>query len=69
MSRFQEHRVVMTRMVQLASERTYDNGHMRFKGDGLAGERMTVINDFLGDIEVCVLLLKTDASFAMIAGC
>jgi hypothetical protein len=43
--------VKLVRIAQLSSAATYDNGTSRYRGDGLEGERVTVIADFMDDIE------------------
>ena len=48
---FQEHKVMLTRIVQLTSEATYNNGRMRFTGNGLKGERETVKKKWFSELE------------------
>lgn len=43
--------VMLTRIVQLASGKTFQNGSMRFPGKGLEGERETVRKKWLSELE------------------
>jgi len=55
---FQEHKVKLTRIVQLTSSKTFDNGSMRFQGKGLVGERETVKKMWLHELEDAGFHLK-----------
>ena len=48
---FQEHCVMLTRIVQLTSQKTYQNGTMQFEGKGLDGERDTVRKNWFHELE------------------
>jgi uncharacterized protein YfcZ (UPF0381/DUF406 family) len=48
---FQEHCVMLTRIVQLTSQKTYQNGSMQFEGKGLEGERETVRKKWFYELE------------------
>ena len=48
---FQMNSTLLTRIAQLTSYKTFNNGVKRFRGEGLEGERQTVLDDFLPKLE------------------
>jgi hypothetical protein len=48
---YKGHIVVLRRMVQLTSDKTFDNGRMRFCDGGVYSERQKAVSDWLPDME------------------